>query len=251
MAGRSVPHPFSDLTARLHRRLLRGEHLMLYGPRGSGKSTVLAELHEQFQSSCVPCAYSARAAVLDDITRALERAYPYIDTREVGRRTARMRLWEAADRCSGVLLLDDFRCTGSAVVAFLRRLHGKVAGVLTAVNVDTEKERSRMRPWRYGAMSVRMPAVPARQLHRLLDERWRAVSLPPLDGSAARELIEVARGRPGWITKCVELAREGRYWRAYGLRVTALRVDTELAVRYPALPMVRANRRAAPGEQRG
>ena len=240
-----------ELTTLLEQRLLRGEHLTLYGPRGSGKSTVLAELHARLQRNAIPCAYSTSTAALDDITRALERAYPGVDTLEVGRRTARVRLWYAADRRSGVLLLDHFRCNGSAMVSFLRRLHGKIAGVLTAVDVAVEKERSRMRPWRYGAMSVRIPLATARQLRRLLEERWRTLQLPPLDGDATHTFVEAARGRPGWIMKCSELAREQRYWCAYGPLVSVLCVDTEAEVRYHALAMVRAELATGPGEQWG
>lgn len=239
----------AELIALLEQRLLRGEHLTLYGPRGSGKTTVLADLHARLQRDGVPCAYSASTTALADVTRALERAYPGVDTLGVGCRTARVRLWYAADRRSGVLLLDHFRCNGSAMVSFLRRLHGKIAGVLTSVDVDAEKERNRMRPWRYGAMSVRMPLATARQLRRLLDERWRTLRLPPLEGEAAHTFVEAARGRPGWIRKCAELARERRYWCAYGPLVTVLCVDTEAAVRYHALAMVRTELAPAGEEQ--
>ncbi len=235
----------------LQQRLLRGEHLTLYGPRGSGKSTVLAELHARLERTGIPCAYSLSTTVLDDLTQALERAYPGVDTAEVGRRTARVRLCNAADRRSGVLLLDHFRCNGSAMVSFLRHLHGKVAGVLTAVDVEAAAERSRMRPSRYGAMSVRMPLATARQLRRLLEERWGACRLPPFGGEAVRAFVEAARGRPGWIVQCAQLACERRYWSAYGPLVTVLSVDTEAAVRYSALAMVRAPERSASGPMGG
>jgi predicted ATPase len=231
---------FPELAAQLQNRLLRGEHLTLYGPRGGGKSTLLMQLHARLQRNGVPCSYSPCTTALDHITRALEGAYPGVDTLEVARRMARVRLWNAADRRPGVLLLDHFRCNGSAMVSFLRRLHGKIAGVLTAVDIDAEKEHRRMRPWRYGAMSVRMPSATARQLRCLLDERWRAARLPPLASDAAAAFVEAARGRPGWIERCVALARERRYWREFGPLVTVVCVDTEAAVRYQALDLVRA-----------
>ena len=229
----------SELTAQLAQRLLRGEHLTLFGPRGSGKSTVLTQVQARLGGAAVPCAYSICTATLDEITQALERAYPGVDTLEVGRRAARYRLWNAADRRAGVLLLDHFHCNGSAMVSFLRRLHGKIAGVLTAVDVDNEKERSRMRPWRYGAMSVRMPLATALQLRRLLDERCRGLRLPPFNERVAHTLVEAARGRPGWIVKCTDLARESRYWCEHGPLVSVMCVDAEAAVRYEALDMLR------------
>ncbi len=229
-----------ELIAQLEQRLLRGEHLTLYGPRGSGKSSVLTQLLRRLQREAVPCAYSSATDSLEDVTRALERAYPGVDTCAVRRRTARGRLWHAADQRAGVLLLDHFRCNGTAMVSFLRRLHGKIAGVLSAADVDTEVERRRMRPWRYGALSVRMPPATARQLRRLLDERWSAARFPALATDARDAFVDAAHGRPGWIAKCTELAREQRYWCTYGPLITVLCVDTEAAVRYRALAMVRA-----------
>ena len=228
-----------ELTAQLATRLLRGEHLTLWGPRGSGKSTVLAQVQARLGAAAAPRAYSISTATLDDITQALGRAYPGVDTLEVGRRTARFRLWNAADRRAGVLLLDHFHCNGSAMVSFLRRLHGKIAGVLTAVDVDNEKERNRMRPWRYGAMSVRMPLATVLQLRRLLDERCRGLGLPTFDAHVAGRLVEAARGRPGWVVKCTDLARESRYWCEHGPLVSVICVDAEAAVRYESLDLFR------------
>jgi hypothetical protein len=235
-AGASVQlHP-PELTVELQRRLLRGEHLTLLGPRGSGKSTLLARLHSQLLVAGVPCAYSRVTASLDDVTRALERAYPGVDTAEITRRAARARLWAAADQRAGVLLLDHLSAVSNAMVFFLKRLHGRVAGVLTVVDVEEECDRSRMRrPSRYGAMCMRMPRTPTRQLRRLLYALTGGLSLPPLAPSVERKLLDAARGRPGWIVKCTELACEPRYWCGHGLLVSALCVDTEAAVRiYPA-----------------
>lgn len=237
-----------ELTALLQRRLLRAEHLTLYGPRGSGKSRVLARLHARLERQGTPCAYSACTGMLDDITRALERAYPAVSTEELTRRAARIRLCNAADRRQGVLLLDHFGCTGSAVVSLLRRLHGKIAGVLVAVDVETEREteRARRRSSRYGAMTVRMPLTSAQRLRRLLEQRRCALGLPPFDGKAVCTFVEAARGRPGWIVTCAQLARERRYWCEHGPLVTVLCVDTEAAVRYQGLAMVRAQRPVVP-----
>jgi hypothetical protein len=229
-----------ELTVELQRRLLRGEHLTLLGPRGSGKSTLLARLHSQLIVSGTPCAYSRVTASLDDITRALERAYPQVDTVHMTRGAARSHLWAAADRRTGVLLLDHFSTVSNAMVFFLKRLHGKIAGVLTVVDLEEERDRSRMRrPSRYGAMCVRMPCTPTRQLRRLLYTLTGGLGLPPLAPSLEEKLLRAARGRPGWIVKCVELACEPRYWCEHGLLVTALCVDTEAAVRYRALDLLR------------
>ncbi|MGA7539803.1 MAG: AAA family ATPase [Steroidobacteraceae bacterium] len=232
-------HP-PELTIELRRRLLRGEHLTLFGPRGSGKSTLLARLHSDLLVAGIPCAYSPATTSLDDITRALERAYPGVRTGEIPRRAARSRLWLAADQRPVVLLLDHFASVSNAMVFLLKRLHGRIAGVLTAVDIDDERERSRIRrPSRYGAMSVRMPLTPMRQLRRLLYALTGGLGLPPLASDVEQRLLESARGRPGWIVKSAELACEPRYWCEHGLLASALCVDTEAAVRYRALELLR------------
>ena len=229
-----------ELASELERRLRRGEHLTLFGPRGSGKSTLLARLHSRFIAAGIPCAYSAATTSLDDITRALERAYPGVRTGEIPRRAARSRLWLAADRCAGVLLLDHFASVSNAMVFLLKRLHGKIAGVLTAVDIDDQRERSRMRrPSRYGAMAVQMPLTSTRHLRRLLYALSGGLGLPPLACDVEQRLLGSARGRPGWIVKCAELACEPRYWCAHGLLVATLCVDTEASVRYQALELLR------------
>jgi hypothetical protein len=232
-------HP-PEFAVELERRLLRGEHLTLRGPRGSGKSTLLRQVHSRLIAAGVPCAYSSLTTSLEDITRALERAYPGVATAQIPRRTARARLWAAADLRSGVLLLDHFAAVSNAMVFLLKRLHGKVAGVLTSVDIDAPRERSgSRRPSRYGAVPVRMPITPTRQLRRLLYALGGGLGLPPLACTVERRLLEAARGRPGWIVRCAELACEPRYWCEHGLLVSALCIDTEAAVRFRALEMLR------------
>ena len=230
-----------DLIADLERRLRNGEHLALYGPRGSGKSTVLLELQARLNRAGVPCALCESTTSLDHITRALQRAYPGVETLEVTRRTARARLWMAADQDAGVLLLDHLSDVSNQMVSFLRRLHGRVIGALSAVDVDDVRERQAMKPWRYGAMSVRMPLTSKLRLKRLLRARCKSLRLPAPGVEVERRLLRAARGRPGWIVQCTELEREARYWHEQTLFVTVLCVDTEAAVRHHALDMVRPN----------
>jgi hypothetical protein len=237
--GSNVRPYDAALVAALETRLENGEHLALYGPRGSGKSTVLAELESRLVRARVPCGLSAVTSSLDDLTRALARAYPAVDTLEVTRRTARYRLWRAADGRAGVLLLDHLDFVSNAMVSFLRRLHGGIVGALSAVDVDDHRERQKMKPWRFGALSVRMPLTSARRLRRLLDARREALNLPALEPEEEQRLLAAAKGRPGWIVQCTELAREERYWSGRRLFLTVLCTDTEVAVRYGDLGLIR------------
>ncbi|MGH8139512.1 MAG: AAA family ATPase [Steroidobacteraceae bacterium] len=224
-----------SLRADLIERLRHGEHLVLYGPRGSGKSTLLADVETRLIRERVPCARSKATRCLNDITCTLEGAYPAVNTSGVTRRAARARLCRAADLRGGVLLLDHLTDVSNAMVGFLRRLHGGVVGVLGAIDVEVERERQRMKPWRLGALSVRMPRTAAPQLRELLRSRCADFDLPPPGRRIEARLLRAARGRPGWILQCAQLQTQGRYWRDERVSVALLCTDTEIALRQGAL----------------
>jgi len=229
-----------ELRAGLFERLSHGQHLILYGPRGSGKSTFATQLHARFLRASIPCALAPSTSGLNDITRTMEAAFPQVNTLAVGRRTARYRLWSAADRRRCVLLLDHLTEVSTAMVGFLRRLRGGVAGVLFIVDVDVERERMRMHKRAKSlALSVRMPLASTRQLHALLSSKCaeRGCSVKP---HAEHQLLRTARGRPGWIVLCSTLIGDARYWHDGHLYATLLCTDTEIALRHGASRLLAA-----------
>jgi hypothetical protein len=88
-----------------------------------------------------------------------------------------------------------------------------------------------------------MPAAPTATLRRLLAGQAERLQLPEFDSRVRTALVAAARGRPGWIVTCTELARQSRYWSERGLLVSVLSVDTEAAVRYDALDLLVATPR--------
>lgn len=238
----SSRHLEADMTARLR----RGEHLVLYGPHGSGKSTLLARLHARFARSGIPCGLSTATAHLDDITRAFAHAYPHVDTADLSRRKARARLRTVADADEGILLLDHVTDVSTAMIGFLRRLRGGIAGVLLAVDVEKESDGQRLRHRHLGTLSLPMPSMPTGSLHRLFRNCCVEYRLPRIPRHLERRIIRSARGRPGWIVQCARLIAEERYWRDEILQASLLCVDTEIVLRQGHLKLLPQPQRADP-----
>jgi energy-coupling factor transporter ATP-binding protein EcfA2 len=220
---------FSAISSRLAADLAHGRHVVLWGPRGSGKTTLLNAVLREIGDA--HAALSPATSSLDDITRALERAYAEVHTAGLARRAARSRLWWAADAEPGCLLLDHVTRVPSAMKGWLRRLRGGLVGVALAIDVDSDRERERMRALKIGCATFRMPPTAAPTLARLLSQQWEVTAAFPLPAGARRSLVRAARGRPGWVVQCAALSSDLRYWPGGQLRVPVLALDTEIRLR--------------------
>ncbi len=127
--------------------------------------------------------------------------------------------------------LDDVGHVGTAMKSFLRRLRGGIAGMMLAVDVDSPRERGRLRAQHLGCQTLRMPPLEGKAQRALLETRWAARELPTLSVTVRRQLIRLAYGRPGWIIACVDLARDRAYWRGNTAQSAVLALDTELRLR--------------------
>jgi hypothetical protein len=237
-----------ELREDIVKRVGGGQHLLLYGARGTGKSRLVSQLHQSFLQSNIPCAIAQSTCCLDDITRALEAAYPQVNIDLVNRRTARYRLWSAADRRRCVLLLDHLTDVSTAMIGFLRRLRGGIAGVLFVVDVDVEREQARARKRaRSLGLTLRMPLTPTSRLRRMFESQCleRGWSVEP---EAEHQILSTARGRPGWIALCTSLMTNTRYWHEGHLYPTLLCTDTEILLRLGAQQLNGALEPAVAGE---
>lgn len=219
----------TDFEREITDLLQRGEHVVLYGPLGSGKSTLLRKVHQRIEGRCVPCALLDSTACLDDITSALALAYPEVDT-ETSRRRARGRLWQAADRQRGILIFDHVTKMTTAMIGFLRRLRGGIAGVLLCFDVEKEAHRLQLRGRHFGGAFLRMPPASPQSLYLLFRKECTRRAIPRLPRGAGRQIIESARGRVGWISRCARLISHERYWSNGTLHTALLCVDTEIAL---------------------
>jgi energy-coupling factor transporter ATP-binding protein EcfA2 len=238
---------WSAFETALAGRLRGGEHLMLYGPRGSGKTTLVESIYANLRAQSVPCAISPDTRGLPDVVTALARAYPQASVIGLDRRAMRGRLRNVADSLPGVLLLDHIRDVTTAMIGFFRRLRGGVAGILIIVDTDAEFERDRLVGWRRHASRVQMPLMSLGELEKLLDRAWLAHDFHQAEGRIKRRLVRAARGRVGWLGECVAKLAEEKYWRQGSLRVGALCSDVEILVRLTRQgPRARHRLRAGP-----
>lgn len=214
---------------QLGARLRGGSHLILYGPRGAGKSSLVGELGVQCRAIGISCGVAPRTIGLPDIVSALAEAYPGTDIAGMGRKAARVHLRLVADALPGVLLLDHATRMTTAMLGYLRRLRGGIAGTLLVVDVDSPRERERLRDWHAGALSIRMPLMPNRDLHQVLLAATH--DLPEIESRTLRQIVRMARGRIGWIRECARRLQMREYWRDDRLHLAVLCMDTEMAVR--------------------
>lgn len=217
--------------AQLGARLRTGSHLILYGPRGAGKSTLIREIANHCKATGTPCGLAPETSGLPDIVAALAEAYSCADLEGLTKRATAVRLRWVADRAPGVLLLDHATMVTTAMLGYLRRLRGGIVGAMLVADVDSPHERDRLRSWQAGALSIRMPPVSSRRLRRLLTTATQARHLPEMEPQMVRYIMRVARGRIGWVTECIRRLQMQEYWRDDRLHLAALCMDTEMAIR--------------------
>jgi hypothetical protein len=225
-----------DASARLCAGLIRGEHIVVHGPRGIGKTALLEAARSALDREAIPCGIAHATSSLGDITAALARAYVRVEVAGIAQRRVRGRLLQAAETSRAVLLLDHVVAVTSAMKGFLRSLRGSCVGVALAVDVDVPRERARIRRWCVSHHEFEVPPLQPGALRRLLSAELHRRSLPAIDVSEATALAREARGRPGFIVRCCELARDRSYWREGKIRVPALSWEAELALRVGDIP---------------
>jgi energy-coupling factor transporter ATP-binding protein EcfA2 len=200
-----------------------GEAVLLSGPAGIGKSTLLEAIKARLVADGAPVVIVTRVADASDVEHALGAAGSAgndpldRDTRDESRSTT-------------VLLLDHVDATRS-LVQLVRTSRPTPLGILVALrSEDLGVAREIARDGRFST-TLRAPPLPLTLLRRMLAREVGQRELPPLDASDLAVLARSAYGRPGWVVRCAALLSTGRYAGPHGLLRHALVHDVERTLR--------------------
>jgi hypothetical protein len=216
-----------------------GQRMLVHGPVGIGKSTVLHEVQQRALNSGIPCGTSNHTRSLADVVGALSRAFPDAQVTGRTRRQVRCQLRAAAERQRGIILLDHLTAAGTPLKGLIHHLQWTGIGVVYSVDVETPRDLDRARAFGLTTREIAVPPLASRHQRTLLDREMRreplAHELSERDMSA---LIRIARGRPGWMVWCCERLRSPAYWNSGHLLVDALHADLSIGIaqRYIARP---------------
>lgn len=212
----------STIVLTLTELVLGGAEVLLYGPVGAGKTTVLQVVAERVRDAGRPCGIARRTTSLGDVTRALAGAYPGAQART--QRGLRSFLRRAVEDKPAVLILDHVLKAPTALKGLLRSLRGTRTGVLFAIDADQPRDHAWARELHLTYREVELLPLSRRDMRRLLHTRLHAAEqrLIPEDEEL---VLDLARGRPGWIDMVVERLADPQYWRAGRVRADLLRLD--------------------------
>ncbi|RJQ72782.1 MAG: AAA family ATPase [Desulfobacteraceae bacterium] len=225
---------------RLAEPLLAGRTFLLYGPVGSGKSSLLEDMAQSMKKQGRPCGFCRCTRALSDITEGLLAAYPQVKREGRTQRQLRSYLVDAIEARPGVLLLDHLREVGTQFKGYLRSMRGTGLDVLLVADAGSQRDHERLRATRLAYQEIIVPPLARRAMHRILAEailpNRLPFALPDVEKSA---LIRMARGRPGWMILAGRILSDTHYWRDGRVLKESLRAEimTRIARTYFADPV--------------
>lgn len=203
-----------------------GDTVLVFGPLGIGKSSILSEAVRCMRRRGTPCGFSERTTTFQDIVRGLEGAYPGIEAHGRKHRQLRYRLRLSIESRRGVLVLDHLSSVGTAAKGLLRYARGLRLGILIGADIENPRDHAWLRSLRLSHREFRVPPLPDRYLETVFDTALSAIVLPhPLDEAASSSIVEKAQGRPGWIVRMARRLEEERYWSHGRVLVDLLGID--------------------------
>lgn len=216
-----------EIVRRLTDLVLGGNEVLLYGPLGIGKTSVLEAVAARARAAGRPTGLATRTMSLGDATRALASAYP--EARAATQKRLRSCLRSCVDERPAVLVLDHVLNAPTALRGFVRSLRGTRTGVAFAFDADHPRDHSRAREFHLTHREIALPPLGRRYLRRLLETKLRTAN-QRVGADDQDVLLDVARGRPGWIATVIELLGDRRHWRGDRVRLDRLCVDVSIGI---------------------
>ncbi len=202
-----------EVLATVEALLRQGQTVLLHGPVGIGKTTLLAALKGRARAAGIPCGHAVRTETLSDLTRALCAAHPTVDPAVGGAQNLKSRLRLATEGRPCWLLLDGLGATGSAFKGSLRRLRGIGAGMVLAADTDRPRDHARVRSLGLTRHEIELAPLHRRTIRALLLRMTAATPLPfGLDEADVHDLAVCAEGMPGRCAWFVDALRDPRAW---------------------------------------
>jgi len=190
-----------------------GETVLVYGPRGIGKSTIISQVARKVRAAGRPCAVWPETEMFRDVVFGLSEIYPHVQIEGKNHRQLRNAFRLSIEAEPGVLLLDHFREAGTALKGFLRYLRHSGLGILIAADADHARDHHRLRRARLTHREVAVPPLTIPLLRKVFQDALGPIQLPHvLDESSLLAVLETARGRPGMIQPIIHRLASPRYW---------------------------------------
>jgi hypothetical protein len=225
-----------ELLGRVHildalgRVLDGGGTVLLHGPVGAGKTSILRALETRARARGAPCGVSPTTESLGDLTRALLGAYPRVDARSGAMRQIRARLRNAVEQAPGLLLLDHLGKTGTAFKGALKALRGTGVGVLLAADVEQPRDHDRVRNLRLTHREIELPPLHGSTMRALVKSLVADARLPfPLTDEDIRTLAAATDGLPGRAVRFVSSLGGPGAWRQGRPKCDWLRTEAIIA----------------------
>jgi len=220
-----------DIVDELTSLMMRGQVVLLYGPIGIGKTSILEAVKRSIEKENRPCGFSPQTSSLSDLTAALLRAYPDIDAEGRTPRQVRSALRMAVERNPGVVLLDHLRNAGTHFKGYLASFRGTRLGAIIAADVEVPRDHDRFRAMHFAYREEKVPPLANRYLRRLLAEALAKQSVPqPLSEADGEALVKAAHGRPGWILLIAELLQNPDYWSGGRVHVKSILASVTIMI---------------------
>jgi hypothetical protein len=238
------PHlPFVGMAKERQRLSLAfetGDPLLLLGPQGSGKTTLIQEA----LSSNTRVLYIAWAPTLHALLTAMARTLigahhtSFISRAKPGRdpeawlavqTSVHLKglLWTAVETSPVPMMLDGIAGASFPAYRFLQRIYHAPGMALFAASRDAFCLGALARLFWNPAKALNIPPLPDREADQLFEAAADYFHLRNLDLEEFREkVLESARGNPGQIIEMCRLASKPQYHAGRYIKFAPLRIDT-------------------------